>query len=210
NSRKQLPFSSKKKLKVLQWDKMNQMTIGKTLWANLSDEELLELLGGEDGVFKTIEDLFAAKELIIKRKKVEKKEEITILDSKRAQNINVALGRYKSFTFEEIHRKIIEMDELFCTENLLNQLMLYIPTPDERGKLSIYKDAPEDVLENLARADRFFVEVMKIHRYEQRLKYMYFYVTFKEQFDDLDRSVLSILNASISLKESKHFKELLG
>ncbi|CAG8587781.1 5192_t:CDS:2, partial [Funneliformis mosseae] len=109
-----------------------------------------------------------------------------------------------------IHKKIIEMDELFCTENLLNQLMLYIPTADERGKLSTYKDAPEDVLENLAYADRFFVEVMKIHRYEQRLKYMYFYVTFKEQFDDVDNSVLSILNASIALKESKHFKELLG
>lgn len=61
-----LPFVSKKKLKVLQWDKINQLTINKTLWANLSDEEILELLGGEDGVFRTIEELFAAKEVALR------------------------------------------------------------------------------------------------------------------------------------------------
>jgi hypothetical protein len=61
-----LPFVAKKKLKVLQWDKINQLTINKTLWANLSDEEILELLGGEDGVFRTIEELFAAKEAVLR------------------------------------------------------------------------------------------------------------------------------------------------
>lgn len=63
-----LPFVAKKKLKVLQWDKINQLTINKTLWANLSDEEILELLGGEDGIFRTIEELFAAKEAVIRSK----------------------------------------------------------------------------------------------------------------------------------------------
>ena len=63
-----LPFASKKKLKVLQWDKINQLTVNKTLWGSLSDEEILELLGGEEGVFKTIEDLFAAKEIALKSK----------------------------------------------------------------------------------------------------------------------------------------------
>lgn len=40
------------------------MTVNKTFWgqANMSEEQLLELLGGEFGVFKTIEELFAAKE----------------------------------------------------------------------------------------------------------------------------------------------------
>jgi len=44
---------------------------------------------------------------------------------------DLILGRYKQYTFEEIHQKIVEMDELFCTENLLNQLMQHTPTPDE-------------------------------------------------------------------------------
>lgn len=61
-----LPFVAKKKMKVLQWDKINQLTINKTLWANLSDDEILELLGGEDGVFRTIEELFAAKEVALR------------------------------------------------------------------------------------------------------------------------------------------------
>ena len=57
----------------------------------------------------------------------------------------------------------------------------------------MYKDGPDEMLENLARPDRFFVEVMKIHRYQQRLKFMYFYITFNEKFSDLD-------NVSISMK----------
>lgn len=200
-----------KKLKQLQWDKINYLSINKTLWGqgNLDDEELIKLLGGESDVFSNIEELFAAYEAK-ERKRIEKKEEISVLDPKRAYNINLALGRQKHLTFEEIHRKIVEFDEYFCNENLLNQLMLYIPTAEERGKLSVYKDGPEDMLENLARADRFFVEVMKIHRYEQRLKFMYFYVTFDEKFNDLEHSIVSVSKASIALKESKNFKELLN
>jgi len=41
-------------------------------------------------------------------------------------------------TFEEIHKKIIEMDELCCKENLLNQLLQFIPTPDEVCFLTLY------------------------------------------------------------------------
>ncbi|CAG8616739.1 494_t:CDS:10 [Acaulospora morrowiae] len=209
--RKELPFMAKKKLLQLQWDKLNTLTINKTFWgqANMSEEELLRLLGGEFGVFASIEELFAAKELALKKKKAEKKDEISVLDPKRAYNINVVLGRYKQVTFEEIHKKIVEMDEFFCTENFLSQLMQYTPTPDERGKLAVFKEGTED-FDNLARADRFFVEVMKIHRYEQRLKFMYFYVTFSEKFTDLNDSIVSILNASIALKDSKHFKELMN
>ncbi|CAG8599928.1 3863_t:CDS:10 [Ambispora gerdemannii] len=211
NQRKEIPISAKKKLKQLQWEKINQFSINKTIWGrpNMTDEELLMLLGGQDGVFATIEELFAARQIAPKRKKVEKKEEISVLDSKRAYNINVVLGRYKQMPFSEMHRKIVQIDELFCTENLLNQFMQFTPTPDERGKLMVYKDSSEDVLDNLARPDRFFVEVMQIHRYEQRLKFMHFHITFDEKFNDLEQSVVAVLNASIDLKDAKHFRELL-
>ncbi|CAG8488845.1 26939_t:CDS:10 [Racocetra persica] len=208
NNRKEVPYMTMKKLKQLQWDKINHLTVNKTLWgqANLSDDELIKLLGGETDVFSNIEKLFEAYEHK-EKPKVVKEEEISVLDQKRAYNINVALGRYKDISFEEIHKRLVEFDENFCNENLLNQLMLYIPTAEERGKLSVYK---EDMPANLARADRFFVEVMKIHRYEQRLKFMYSYVTFDEKFRDLERDIKSVLNASIALKESAQFKELLN
>jgi hypothetical protein len=52
----------------LQWEKINALSIQKTIWGNrlLSDEELLKVLGGAEGVFTTIEDLFAAKEIAIR------------------------------------------------------------------------------------------------------------------------------------------------
>ncbi|CAG8544118.1 19641_t:CDS:10 [Racocetra fulgida] len=132
-----VPYMTMKKLKQLQWDKINYLSVNKTLWgqANLSDEELIKLLGGETDVFSNIEKLFEAYEHK-ERPKAVKEEEISVLDQKRAYNINVALGRYKDISFEEIHKKIVEFDVYFCTENLLNQLMLYIPTAEEAAKSS--------------------------------------------------------------------------
>ncbi|CAG8602132.1 6711_t:CDS:2 [Ambispora gerdemannii] len=102
----------------------------------MTDEELLMLLGGQDDV----EELFAARQIA---PKIEKKEEISVLDAKHAYDIN----------------------------------------------------SPEDVLDNLARlidfSSRFF---------------MHLHITFDEKFNDLEQSVVAVLNASI---DAKHFRELL-
>ena len=50
------------KLKTLQWEKMNYMAIGNTIWGSGSkyDLELQEALAGKS-IFRDMEELFAAK-----------------------------------------------------------------------------------------------------------------------------------------------------
>lgn len=78
------------KTRALQWTKIQANFVGKTVWGtNEIDENALEDELDNLGIFDSIESLFAQK--IIERKKrmhKEKKQEICILDPKKAYNIS--------------------------------------------------------------------------------------------------------------------------
>lgn len=77
------------------------------------------------------------------------------------KNLDIALlAKFKYLTFEEVHKRILAVDDKFCTENLLNNLQLNAPTAEEMGKLSVFvKSASEEDVEQLSRPDAFCVEV---------------------------------------------------
>jgi hypothetical protein len=154
---------SKVKTKALQWTKMNQNNVSKTVWGSKTvDEIALEMELKEKGVFDGVEELFAQKvfepKKIIKR---EKKPQVCIIDSKKAYNINIALlAKLKRTPFEEVRKRILAVDFDFCTEILLRNMVGLAPTPDEMGKLSVFaSSAGEEDLESLSPADRFCLEV---------------------------------------------------
>lgn len=52
------------------------------------------------------------------------------------------------------------MDEKFCTEVLLRNLLANAPSHDEMGKLSVFlKTASEEDLQSLSKPDQFCAEV---------------------------------------------------
>jgi hypothetical protein len=72
------------------------------------------------------------------------------------------LAKCKHIPFDEIKRKILAVDERFCTEILLRNLQHNAPTPEEMGRLSVFlKTASEDDLQNLSKPDAFCAEVRK-------------------------------------------------
>jgi cytokinesis protein len=154
---------SKVKTKALQWTKMNQNVLAKTVWVTKSVDELaLEKEMKEKGIFDFAEDLFAQK--VFEPKKVvkkEKKPEICIIDNKKAYNINIALlAKLKRIPFDEVRNKILAVDFDFCSEILLRNMINLAPTPDEMGKLSVFaSSASEEDLDSLSPADKFCVEV---------------------------------------------------
>lgn len=162
-ARKNMMTQTKVKTKALQWTKMNQQTISKTVWGTKTvDEFALEMEMMEKGVFSSAEDLFAQK--VFEPKKVvkkEKKPEICIIDSKKAYNINIALlSKLKRVPFSEVRSKILAMDFDFCSEILLRNMLSLAPTPDEMGKLSVFaSSAGKDDLDSLSPADKFCLEV---------------------------------------------------
>ncbi|ORZ05858.1 hypothetical protein BCR42DRAFT_427913 [Absidia repens] len=201
------------KTRALQWTKMQTNFINKTVWAATDiDEYALEDELDTIGVFASIQEIFAQKIIQQKRRqRQERKEEICILDSKKAYNINIALlAKFKHITFADVTARILSIDDVFCTENVLINLQSNVPTAEEMGKLSVFvKSASEEQLEQLSKPDTFCVEMMKIDRYKERVDNMLFRCTFNERYKQLTKNMNSVLEASIALKDSSSFKELL-
>ncbi|KAF9577958.1 Dishevelled associated activator of morphogenesis 2 [Lunasporangiospora selenospora] len=199
------------KLKTLQWEKLNYLSVGSTVWgAGGIDEDALQLALREHGVFGNMEQLFMAKVVEYREPRAsKKKKEILILEQRRAHQINIMLGGMKS-TYTEIRFAILRMDEEFVSLVQLGNLLKFVPDAEETGKLLEYKDAPEDVKVLLGRSEAFFVEILKIERYQQRLEGLRFKITFWTVLDSINESIAAITKASRDLKESKYFKELLN
>ncbi|KAK9720522.1 hypothetical protein K7432_004102 [Basidiobolus ranarum] len=211
--RKQVKWVSKNKLKQLQWEKLADHSVSKTVWGYrqseiVTQEDRLGQAFDENGVFNEIEDLFPARVIEVKIKAPvleEEPKEISVLNAKRAYNMNIMLTRLKQYTFEEIRLAILGMNETIITEQLLKQFLSFIPTAEEKGLLAEFKDNTE----NLANPDRFFVEMLNIDRYEHRLKAMYLKYTFPERFRDLNNDLTAVFDASMAVKSSQSLPKLL-
>ncbi|KAF9122342.1 hypothetical protein BGW39_009803 [Mortierella sp. 14UC] len=104
---------------------------------------------GESGVFGTMEQIFVAK-------------------TTEYKDQHCAGGM--KHTYPEIRQAILRMDEEFMTLAQLSNLLKFVPDGEETGKPLEYKDASEDVKLTLGRPEAFFVEMLKVERYHQRLE----------------------------------------
>ncbi|KAF1806704.1 hypothetical protein FB192DRAFT_1271756 [Mucor lusitanicus] len=214
--RKHLKHLPAVKTRQLQWQKLNANHIGSTLWKSSADaekEEALESLLDAEGIFNRMEEVFAQKVIATKRMaKKEKRQEICIIDSRKAYNISIAvLAKCKNIPFKDCKRKILAVDDKFCTEIMLRNLLVNAPSHDEMGKLSVFlKTASEEDLQSLSKPDAFCAEIISIDRFKERLTNMLFVTTFHERITQLGRNMTNVMDASTNLKDSQSFIDFLN
>ncbi|KAJ2399160.1 hypothetical protein GGI23_002817 [Coemansia sp. RSA 2559] len=214
-------YEPKVKLKALHWDKLNEQSVESSLWSKLGDHSGLNETHVQDtlhkgGAFERLERMFASKQAVdiqdlrekqCKEREAKENTEISVLDPRRAHSINIMLGMMKKFSFRDIRLAILRMDTEVITDNVLKQLLAFLPTPEERELLAAYEGQPD--CERLSRPDRFFLEIMKIWRYEQRLRVMATRAVWSETLRDLKKDVASIMDAANAVASSSHFAQVL-
>ena len=83
----------------------------------------------------------------------ERPKELSLIDGRRAQNLNILLSRYK-LSEEHIHSMVMSMDrEGQLDKDMVEQLIKYVPTSTERELLESHTHETS----NFARADRFML-----------------------------------------------------
>ncbi|CEG81054.1 hypothetical protein RMATCC62417_15298 [Rhizopus microsporus] len=218
--RKELRHYPNIKLKNLQWQKIDARSTYQTLW-NMDSERHAKLEDKLDkgGVFHTIEDLFPAKANTFLERKLQSKktdtenDSIKFLTKEKNRNINIAiLPQIKQLgSFKATQQHILAMDDKLCTETFLINLISYIPHKEDNLVLmQKYLKASEEECAKLDLPEQFTIEMMKIYRYEVRLKYMLFRVQFWERFDRLKTSLATVLRACDALHDSEALRELLS
>jgi cytokinesis protein len=74
-----------------------------------------------------------------------------------------------------------------CTEVFLSQLKPVLPSPEQIGKLNVYKNSTPEELAELHNADRLMVQLIKIDRLGPRLAGLLYQCTFEESVTILEK-----------------------
>jgi len=186
-------------MRSLFWNKIPDRAIFKTVWEHLSDEEVkLDI--------QKLESLFC--KAVVKpqddsdkkdssQAKPEKPKEVALLDTKVQQNVGIALVKYR-MPSHEIRKAIMRMDEKKLDLEKLNSLRALAPTADDISALREY----DGDVENLGRVEKFFMQIIDIPRYTQRLDCFIFMRKFQNlvseaycQHDILNRAIDQVENS---------------
>ncbi|ORX49375.1 actin-binding FH2 [Piromyces finnis] len=198
------------RLKSFNWTKLDNRKIDSTIWKEINEDENNTIL---DSTWKlNIEEIFSEK---IKTKKEKnngntnidsnKKSKITFLNSRRSQNIDIALKGIK-LTPEIIKTAIYECDINILSRDALTELKKLVPQDDE---IKLVKEF-ESKKEKLANAEKFLMECVQIDNYSNRLDSLYTKSSYDELYDDASSLITSIKNASFEVRNSYKVKQLLS
>eukprot|EP01111_Echinosteliopsis_oligospora_P017871 TRINITY_DN7913_c0_g1_i1.p1 TRINITY_DN7913_c0_g1~~TRINITY_DN7913_c0_g1_i1.p1 ORF type:complete len:1046 (-),score=339.10 TRINITY_DN7913_c0_g1_i1:117-3254(-) len=199
------------KVKMVQfnWKKLGtNVSAEDTFWGKATDK-----INDIKGEFDTLEELFGAKKPAAKptdgaaaedSKAPAKPTVVSLLDPKRTQAISIFLSRVK-LSNRDIKEAILNMDSSRVAIEDLKNLLKNVPTAEEIEMLKSYQD---DVSQ-LGKPEHFFLEIMDIPRLSAKLESFIFMLQFNTQADELMPDILTIKNASISLKNSQKLAKIL-
>lgn len=208
-----MPITPSVKMKQLQWDKLPHQQVSNTLWGSEQldkENEMLQKLQ-LDGVWRQMEEDFKAKQLMINLMARQKRAELkSVLDDQTKKHVEILMKRVKKLAPEEIAWKIKHFDAELCTRDFLKELKLVLPTPEQIGKLNVYRNSEIEELAELHPADRLMVKLIQIERLVPRIEAMAYKSSFDETLSLLDTGAHKLIEAGQSLLEAKAFKELLS
>merc|ERR1719471_1127221 len=135
-----------------------------------------------------------------------KTKELKVLDAKAAQNLSVILGgALKHISYADLRKCILRCDTSVLTENLLQSLIQYLPTPDQLNKLQEYSNEYDD----LAEAEQFAISLADIKRLVPRLKSLKFQLHYPELVQDCKPDIVAATEACQEVRRSKKFAKIL-
>lgn len=213
SARKGMSVTPSTKMKQLQWDKLPQQQVSKTLWSNEEPSKEQEMLAklSNDGIWLEMEEDFKAKQLVMNLLARQRRADLkSVLDPQTKKRVEILIQRVKKLAPEEVAQKIKEFDQDVCTQVFLSELKRVVPTPEQVGKLNVYRNADAEELAGLHSADRLMVKLIQIDRLGPRIEGMLYKISFEEQWALLDDGARKLSQAGKALLSATHFKELLN
>ncbi|XP_023337546.1 protein diaphanous isoform X3 [Eurytemora carolleeae] len=177
-------------------------------WTKVDEERL-----ASQSLIENLQDRFSSKppsKLSVDEGKPtatkKKTKELKVLDAKAAQNLSVVLGgSLKHISYSDLRKCILRCDTSVLTENLLQSLIQYLPTPDQLNRLLEHQSD----YDNLAEAEQFALSLADIKRLVPRLKSLRFQLFYPELVQDCKPHIVAATAACEEVRKSKKFGKLL-
>ena len=134
-----------------------QNKLKETVWREIDDTKLFKTLDLDEFEknFSAYQRQEGSENDILKG--TPKPKELSVVDGRRAQNCTILLSKLK-MTNSELAKAIMSVDSgEEIPKDMCEQLLRYVPTPEEVQLLSEHKHE----IEQMARADRFLFEMSR-------------------------------------------------
>ena len=112
--------------------------------------------------------------------KPEKKQEVTLLDPKRSNNINIVLARFRK-TNEAIRDAVMALDETVLNEENCSMLVKSLPDAEELEIINSFDGDPT----TLGKSEKFFVVIKEVPDVVNRCTLFLFKLRFAEQTTEI-------------------------
>lgn len=187
----------------MHWQPVKPAVVEKTIWNKLDDEKIK---------FNTseFEQLFCSalpssgKKKVNKPKPVEESKEIKLLDSKRSNNVSIALSRLR-LPHENVRTALFNMDTNVLDEETLTMLANCAPQADEMKKLKEYTGP----LSQLATPERFMKVVMEVPAVGARIGHLTFKAQYPHLCEEIGDNLTLLTSAEKRVRTQEGFQYVL-
>lgn len=198
----------KVEMRSLFWTRVPMNVVSQTIWNDLSDQSV-ELNKSEiEWMFRKRTDSQASNPRASLRKgSISMKElpkSVLLLDPKRQQNVGIAIARFR-MPVTEIKAAILELDSKKLSADKVHSLITMAPTVEEIDMLKNY----DGDVKQLGNVEKFFLEMLTIPRYTQRIKCFRFKMQFETRMLETQGQMDTISAAIDQINDSVKIKKLL-
>eukprot|EP00835_Amoeboradix_gromovi_P003388 NODE_222_length_13951_cov_0.396982.p1 type:complete len:1016 gc:universal NODE_222_length_13951_cov_0.396982:1079-4126(+) len=192
---------SSRPMKPLQWTKLPNPRIKSTIWKDIDDEKVRPMLNWVD-----FEDLFEnlQKDKKQKEDKDDKPKELKLIEGKKSQNLSILLKNVK-LPIQDIRKALFTVNTAVLSVEVIGQLLKFVPTKEEIELIRKNLDKKD----LFGEAERYFMEIMDINMYEDRLKSIAFRENFEEHMKEAENLIRKLRLACTELRTSEKFKKIL-
>lgn len=181
----------------------------KAFWVKCQEEKL-----ASEDIFAGLAAKFSSKPLkksdkdIVDKPNNAKKNvvDLRVIDGKSAQNILILLsGSLKHLSYDQIKQTILRCDASILNSNVIQQLIQYLPPPDQLKRLQEIKNTGVE----LSGAEKFAATLGEIKRLVPRLHSINFKLCVSDMVQDVKPDIVAGTAACEEVKTSKKFAKIL-
>uniref|UniRef100_A0A0K0F853 GBD/FH3 domain-containing protein n=1 Tax=Strongyloides venezuelensis TaxID=75913 RepID=A0A0K0F853_STRVS len=218
---------TKNKLPLLNWTPMKPAQVKETIFSNLNDDKIVDIID-----FSDLEEKFKLGSLAVNTNlKVDshlqtqlspgslsttssggvsttKEVKKSLLDGKRIQNIAITKRKLNK-TGNEIMTAVHRFDLKSLPAESVDILLKIIPTTEECQIFKEYALKNDNNFDCLAEEDQFLASLMKIERLKHKLEIMLFMSSFDESVALIEPNLSNLTAASKCIKDAKLFHKVL-
>lgn len=128
------------------------------------------------------------------------------LDFKRANNLNISLAQFRKFSHEKLFAAVYRLDKAALPREVLEKLMLVLPTADEIKLLRAYKGKKDNLME----CDKFVAAVAHVPRFGAKVSAFSASLFVASAAADVEKRILLLTGACAQLMESTRLQSVLA